>query len=471
MIRLSAKFSLLVAALSLAACVHYSPVELSAEETMNELRSRSLDDPAFLAFMQTNLPAAVNPAPIVAWDLEQLTWAAVYFSPELDAARAAHTIADAGVQTASALPNPAFSLGNSYVTPEGEQSPWILQPTIDFTVETAGKRSHRSNQALALATAARFDLGAAAWNIRSRLRTALIELILGERELGSLRAEEALREELLRITELRITLGDLPPMLAADAALELRELRQLRLESEERRQRARVSLAELIGLSVAALSGKEFRLPDVVLPNDADFQEHIETEALLNRLDVLGALAEYAASEAALQLEIARQYPDLVLGPGYRWREDEKRWLLGIAFELPLFDRNEGPIAEALARRALAAARFHQVQNTALANLDRAVHRHSFSREAYAHATEALATLEMHEQEMELAFSLGDIDADTRAGIRLKTAAARREQVRAFRDLQLALGFLEDAVQKPLDPGSALPRVLENLLDNERASP
>lgn len=471
MIRPSAKFSLLVAAFSLAACVHYSPVELSAEETLNELGSQSLDDPVFLAFIQTNLPTAESHAPIVAWDLEMLTWAAVYFSPELDAARATHAIANAGVQTASALPKPAFSLGNSYVTPEGEQSPWILQPTIDFTVETAGKRTHRTNQALALAMAARFELGASAWNIRSRLRTALIELLLGERELALLRAEEALREELLRITQLRITLGDLPPILASDAALELRELRQLRLESEEHHQSARVSIAELVGLPVAALSEKEFRLPDVVLPNDADIQEHVETEALLNRLDVLGALAEYAASEAALQLEIAHQYPDLVLGPGYRWREDEKRWLLGIAFELPLFDRNEGPIAEALARRVLAAARFHQVQNTALATLDRAVQRHSFSREAYAHATEALAALEIDEQEMEQAFALGDIDADTRASTRLKTVAARREQVRALRDLHLALGFLEDAVQKPFDAGSALPRVLENLLGTEKASP
>jgi outer membrane protein TolC len=33
---------------------------------------------------------------------------------------------------------------------------------------------------------------------------------------------------------------------------------------------------------------------------------------------VLAALADYAASEAALRLEIAKQYPDIHLNPGYQ---------------------------------------------------------------------------------------------------------------------------------------------------------
>ena len=37
----------------------------------------------------------------------------------------------------------------------------------------------------------------------------------------------------------------------------------------------------------------------------------IRREAILNRADVRGALAEYAASQSALQLEIAKQYADL----------------------------------------------------------------------------------------------------------------------------------------------------------------
>ena len=39
--------------------------------------------------------------------------------------------------------------------------------------------------------------------------------------------------------------------------------------------------------------------------------------ALTHRADVLAALAEYAAAEALLRSEIAKQYPDIHLNPGY----------------------------------------------------------------------------------------------------------------------------------------------------------
>jgi cobalt-zinc-cadmium efflux system outer membrane protein len=43
----------------------------------------------------------------------------------------------------------------------------------------------------------------------------------------------------------------------------------------------------------------------------------VRRHGLTNRADILGALADYEASEASLQQEIARQYPDVRLGPGY----------------------------------------------------------------------------------------------------------------------------------------------------------
>jgi len=39
-------------------------------------------------------------------------------------------------------------------------------------------------------------------------------------------------------------------------------------------------------------------------------------------VDVLGALCRYAASQAALQLEIAKQYPDIHLQPGYEFDQE-----------------------------------------------------------------------------------------------------------------------------------------------------
>ena len=80
----------------------------------------------------------------------------------------------------------------------------------------------------------------------------------------------------------------------------------------------------------------------------------VRRQALLNRADVRGALAEYAASQSALQLEIANQYPDLHLGPGYAWNTGnagDNEWELGLTVTLPVLNHNQGPVAEAEAKR------------------------------------------------------------------------------------------------------------------------
>ena len=66
---------------------------------------------------------------------------------------------------------------------------------------------------------------------------------------------------------------------------------------------------------------------------------------------MLSALAEYAASESALQVQIARQYPDIHLRPGYELDQNKNKWQLGVSMDLPILNQNQGPIAEAKAKR------------------------------------------------------------------------------------------------------------------------
>src|SRR5207237_3939142 len=94
--------------------------------------------------------------------------------------------------------------------------------------------------------------------------------------------------------------------------------------------------------------------------------------ALQGRADILASLADYDAFQAALQLEIAKQYPDVHLQPGYQYDEGDSKWTLGIVADLPIFHQNQGLIAEAKARREEAAARFNALQVRVLAEIDRA---------------------------------------------------------------------------------------------------
>lgn len=63
----------------------------------------------------------------------------------------------------------------------------------------------------------------------------------------------------------------------------------------------------------------------------------------------------HAKAEAALALEVRKQWPDLVLSPGWQEEDGQPRLALGLSLPLPLFAGNDGPIAHAVAQRDLAA--------------------------------------------------------------------------------------------------------------------
>src|SRR5207245_732636 len=138
---------------------------------------------------------------------------------------------------------------------------------------------------------------------------------------------------------------------------------------------AKAALAGAIGIPVAGLQGFDFSWPDLDSPPSADSlsPQEIQRDAVLNRLDVRRALAQYAAAEADLQLEISKQYPDVQIGPGYTYEEKNSFFTLGLSTTLPIFNRNQGPIAEGEARRKGAAATFLEKQAQVIAGSERAL--------------------------------------------------------------------------------------------------
>ena len=137
-------------------------------------------------------------------------------------------------------------------------------------------------------------------------------------------------------------------------------------EADAQRQMtdARTRLAEALGLPVAALEGVRFGFPLEPVWDPTALLDKAEARrlALRQRSDIRAVLAEYEASQAALQLEVAKQYPGLHLGSGYQWDQGDHKWNLALTLELPILNRNQGPIAEAEARRKETAAQLLALQ-------------------------------------------------------------------------------------------------------------
>ena len=92
-------------------------------------------------------------------------------------------------------------------------------------------------------------------------------------------------------------------------------------------------------------------------------QGELRRRALTGRGDVQSSLAQYAATQAALQLAIANQYPNLTLSPGYSYDQGNNKFgFASPGLELPIFNQHQGPIAQAVAHRKQAAASFTALQ-------------------------------------------------------------------------------------------------------------
>jgi len=439
----------------LAGCTaqHYHPAPIAADHTAAAFEARRLTDPGLRTFAEQALGPAAWPPP--SWDYRTLSLAALYFNPSLDAARARIAESQAQMLTAGARPNPSLGL-----TP-GIPSPYLLTLDLSFPVETAGKRGYRLQAARSLDLAARLELSQAAWSVRSSVRAALVDYLEASQTLEQLRAEADLRTEEVRLLEATASAGEIARQEVSTAEIELSRAHTAVAEAVARSVESKAALAAAIGIPVVALEGVRLAWPEWESPPSAKSlpRDEIERDAVLNRLDVRAALAQYAAAESSLQLEIAKQYPDIDIGPGYTYEEKRSYFTVGFAATIPLFDRNQGPIAEAEAHRRQAEAQFVQTQTTAISSSERALALYDAALEGFAEAGR-FADLQTSRRESTRksvdAGEEGRLDLDA-AEIELSVAV--RARLQALAQAQRALGDLEDVVERPLAPGDALPAV------------
>lgn len=451
--------ALSVAVALLGACAHFQSRPIAPASVLERLDARTLSDP--------DLARAAEPAHLVAtwppdvWDLQTLTVAALYYHPDLELARASWAVARAGLITAGERPNPGVSTGPGYnsSTPARTITPWILNFDLDFTIETAGKRRLRTEQARHLSESARYRIADMAWQVRARMRQALLDLFTSGEVAAALERQRVIQESNVILFQRQLDAGEISRFQMSQARLMLNTLRLSLLDAQRLQRDARARLATALGLPATAIEGTSlglgvFRLPPGDLPDAA-----ARREALTNRADVLSALSEYEASQSSLQLEIARQYPDVHLGPGYQMDQGSNKWTLLFGVALPAFNRNQGRIAEAEARRQLAAAQVEAVQARALGAIDRALAVYRAALAKVAAAEQMISELQAAEQTAQRQLTAGEISQLDLGIVQVELAGRELARLEALAQAQQALGEIEDAMQRPADlPMDPLPR-------------
>lgn len=332
-------------------CATYEPVPL---EPVKELEALSMltvasltqatdaeekdASPAAQENRQLDFTNGVNDAELVA--------IALRLNPELKAKRLEVGEAQALLITAGLWPNP--EVGFSWRSAIGGASGYTADADLLFELLLPGERSAKKDAAHARIDATRAQVVAAEWQLAARVRGQWLTVLTAERLSDLLAREQALREQVLALVGRRREIGEGTELDIATAELELgqiqRDARLARatLESSRRELNALLGLPPTYQLALTD-SGKPINaklLPEVQ-------EQELDRRLLAGRFELRALQASYQESEHELRAAVARQYPHLKLGPDFSHEGPEGDYLgIGVAIPIPLFDRNQGQIAE-----------------------------------------------------------------------------------------------------------------------------
>jgi outer membrane protein TolC len=438
--------------IGLAGCATYHAEPIEPATLAQRFALRSLAGDRLHAWFTQALGHEVEPWPPARWNRESLTLAAWYYSPALDVARAQWHTAEAGIDVADAIPNPVLQLPFEYATPNpGPGAPFTTGPALDIPIETAGKRGYRVDEATHLAQSARLSIANEAWKVRAQVRDAMLALYAARERSAYLSEAAGARRQIVEMVEKRRAVGE-----TSGAEVDAARHAALQADNEfaaarNAQQDARARLAAAIGVPLAALDAVTLDLDEFRTPPPPPPARDAQLAAVFERADLRASLADYAAAESALQLEVAKQYPDLHLGPGYSYDTGTHRIAFGLTgITLPIFDQNQAGIAQAEAKRKEAAARTEALQDAMLGELERTCAQYQSARLALQRATGLVAIADRQLRSEAQAFAAGNADRVVLMQAKADYAASEVAHLDAAIAAHQAADALEDAMQRPI---------------------
>jgi outer membrane protein TolC len=442
---------LCLAAIGLSGCVSYSPKPLDTRAELAALNARGLPAGAAVRLQAATATASVTPAfdPSDGLSEAELMAVAVMLNPELQAARASIGEAEALLITAKTLPNPEIGLGFG-VGLLGTDG-FKLDTDLLFELLKPGERDARTAVAAARIAVTRAEVLAKEYEVAAETRRLVFAVLIAEQTIGVLDAELALRGQAAGLIRRRRDVGEANDLDITAVDLELVEVQRDRRLAQIELEQTRIALNRGLGLPPQTvvkleLSGKPLDIPLL----DTVQADELSERLLSVRLDLKAREAAYQVAEDELSLAVTRQYMKVRAGPLYSHDGvSENFGGVAAALEIPIFDRNQGEIAEKTAARDRVRAEYiaelHRLRSEASSALARV---RAARTEIDTQDREVLPLLERSQTLARAAFEARDltvldwVSAQQRA---LRTRRAYLDTVIAYRaallDLEALAGF------------------------------
>ncbi len=345
---MSVKFlCLLLLGLGVSGCASYHPQPLPAAPSL-------APDPARLQITLTPSPipglAPHRFDPADGLDITEVAMLAVANNPGLKAVRDQRQEAKAQMLTAGLLPNPQLSAGLDH--PTGGDPGLMNAENLGLSYDLGSLVSRSATLDAARAKARQVDLSVLwqEWQVVQKARLLFIKISGQEKLNHQLQAYHCLLTDRYQRTAQALAAGDTTAEAASISLAELQALQTRIADLARQESQSRHELNAILGLA------PEARL-DLTGGADLSTLSAEEIAAALKRLpqrrpDLLALRAGYQSQEEQVRQEVLAQFPALNVGLS-RARDTSGINTNGLAvtLTLPLFDRNQGHIAQAQATR------------------------------------------------------------------------------------------------------------------------
>jgi cobalt-zinc-cadmium efflux system outer membrane protein len=182
--------------------------------------------------------------------------------------------------------------------------------------------------------------------VMSETTKAFVTLVAAQERLAVAGELVTLSEKMRDTASERVRTGKAAPLEEMKAKVELSTVRIQREQARQEVESARRQLATMWGSTSVTFTRAAGRLePAPGIPVAEDLSALLQQNP-----DVARWATEMQQRQAVARLERARAIPDLTLGGGYKRdgaaEGDRNGWAFGLSIPVPIFDRNQGGIAE-----------------------------------------------------------------------------------------------------------------------------
>ncbi len=283
---------------------------------------------------------------VATYSLPALRDAARAAHPSLAAARAAVEAGRAQVITAGAYPNPEveFLAGRTRARAPGATTGSVQSLEITQRIDNPWQREARIDAAGFALNAREAERRSFENDLLARLDQRFYELLRREAELRAAREDLGLAEQIRSRVAVRVKTGESPRYELIKADTELLNAQKSAEGAALRVSQARAGLRALVSPALPAEFAVEGSLAtSPVVPS----LDSLRAEVLARNPELARSQAEVRRAERQLELERLRRQPELAVKVTEERDSEIRDNRLGVILSVPLWDRRQGPVAEA----------------------------------------------------------------------------------------------------------------------------